>query len=78
MITRDSWVWILGFAAAAVGYLITAQTPPMAWTYMQWLQAAAFVLAYFVGLMSTSPLAGANDHISEVKSVLGVFSVKEK
>ena len=77
MITRDSWVWVLGFIAAAIGYLITAQTPPLAWTYMQWLQALAFLVAYLVGRFSSSPLAGAKDKLAETKTVLGVFSVKE-
>lgn len=77
MITRDSWIWLLGFLAAAVGYLITAQQPPTAWSYMEWLQACAFVLAYVVGRLSSSPLAGAHDKLAETKTVLGVFSVKE-
>lgn len=78
MITRDSWLWFVGFLAAAVGYLITARDPPTQWSYQEWLQAAAFVLAYVVGRFSTSPLAGANDRLSETKAVLGVFAVKEK
>lgn len=59
MWTRDSMVWWLGLIAAAIGYLITAEKPPTEWTYMQWLQAASFVLAWMVGKLATSPLAGA-------------------
>jgi len=77
MITRDSWVWVLGFVAATLGYLITAQTPPTEWTYMQWLQSLTFVTAYLVGWFKSSPLAGAKDKLAETKTVLGVFSIKE-
>lgn len=77
MLTRDSMVWWLALAAAVVGYLITAEKPPTAWSYAQWLQAAAFVLAWLAGRLSNSPLAGEHDHPADTKTVLGVFSVKE-
>lgn len=78
MITRDSWIWIIGFLAAEAGYLITAQKPPTDWSYMEWLQALSFVLAYIIGRMSNSPLAGENDKLSSTKpAVFGLFSVKE-
>jgi hypothetical protein len=59
MLTRDSAIWWLGLAAATLGYLITAEKPPTDWTYMQWLQASSFLLAWIVGKLATSPLAGA-------------------
>lgn len=71
MITRDSWVWLLGLLAAAVGYLITAQKPPTAWGYMEWLQAVSFVLAYIVGRFSTSPLAGDTTTPAKTTTALG-------
>ena len=77
MLTRDSWFWFLGFLAAAVGYLITTQTPPTLWGYLDWLNAVAFVLAYLLGRMSASPLAGAKDKLADTKTVFGIFSVKE-
>jgi hypothetical protein len=78
VITRDSWIWLLGFLAATVGYLITAHKPPTEWSYMEWLQAASFVLAYLVGRMSASPLAGDATKLAETKpAVFGLFSVKE-
>jgi hypothetical protein len=57
MVTRDSYVWWLTLVAAIVGYLITAEKPPTEWSYLQWLQAASFVLAWLAGKLSTSPLA---------------------
>ena len=71
MLTRDSIIWTLGFLAAAVGYLVTAQTPPTQWTYMQWLQAVAFILAYVVGRLSSSPLAGDTTPHAETYTALG-------
>jgi len=57
-LTRDSMVLWLGLAIAVVGYLSTAAQPPTAWGYMEWLQAAAFVLAWVSGKLATSPLSG--------------------
>jgi len=71
MLTRDSWIWLLGLLAATIGYLITAQDPPTAWSYMQWLQALSFVLAYAVGRLSSSPLAGEKTLKKESYSALG-------
>jgi len=58
MLTRDSVVWTLGFFAAVIGYLLTAQKPPTAWSYMEWLQALSFVVAWVMGRLANSPLAG--------------------
>lgn len=71
MITRDSWVWLLGLLAATVGYLITAQKPPTDWGYMEWLQVVSFVLAYVVGRLSTSPLAGDTTTAAKSTTALG-------
>jgi hypothetical protein len=58
MLTRDSVIWWVGLAVAVVGYLSAVDAPPTRWTYMQWLQAAAFVLAWVSGKLATSPLKG--------------------
>ena len=60
MLTRDSLTWIVLLLVAAVGYLTTAAKPPTEWGYMEWLQAASFLLAWIVGKLGSSPLAGAN------------------
>jgi hypothetical protein len=71
MLTRDSWIWLVGLLAAVVGYLMTAQKPPTAWSYMEYLQAASFILAYIVGRLSSSPLAGDKTPLAETKPGLG-------
>jgi len=71
MLTRDSVVWTLGFLAALVGYLVTAQKPPSQWAYMEWLQAATFVIAWIMGRLSSSPLAGADTPKRESYPALG-------
>lgn len=58
MISRDSTVFWLGLAIAIVGYLGAAK-PPTDWGYSEWIQAAAFVLAWLSGKLHVSPLAGA-------------------
>lgn len=79
MLTRDSVVWTLGFFAASVGYLVTAETPPTAWTYPQWLQAASFVLAWVMGRLSSSPLAGDSTPRQESYPALGgLIRMKDK
>ena len=60
MLTRDSLTWIVLLLVAAVGYLTTAAKPPTEWGYMEWLQAASFLLAWIVGKLGSSPLAGNN------------------
>ena len=60
-LTRDSMVLWLGLGVAVVGYLTTAKDPPTQWDYMDWLQACSFILAWVVGKLATSPLAGAKD-----------------
>lgn len=59
MLNRDSLLWYLALAAAVVGYLVSAQKPPTAWSYGEWLQFATFALAWLIGKLQTSPLAGA-------------------
>lgn len=61
MITRDSLVLWLGLGVALVGYLITAAKPPVAWSYMEWLQFASFLLAWVAGKLATSPLKGEDE-----------------
>jgi hypothetical protein len=58
MFSRDSSLLWIGLAIAAVGYLSTAAKPPTEWGYLEWLQAASFVLAWASGKLATSPLAG--------------------
>lgn len=55
--TRDSLSWWLALALAVLGYLVTAQKPPIEWGYMEWLQALTFVLAWLSGKLATSPLS---------------------
>ena len=71
MLTRDSITWLLLLAVAVVGYLITAAKPPTEWGYMEWLQAASFVLAWITGKLGSSPLAGENTPHKESYAALG-------
>lgn len=48
-------LWCLA-GAALVAYLISASTPPTAWTYHDWLQFFAAVFAWGVGKLQASPL----------------------
>ncbi len=57
MWNRDSKMLWLGLAIAIVGYL-SASKPPTDWGYAEWIQAAAFVLAWVSGKLATSPLPG--------------------
>lgn len=57
MVTRDSGVWWLGIAGAALTYLLAAP-PPTAWDYYEWLRAVAFLVATLSGKLATSPLRG--------------------
>lgn len=78
MLTRDSIIWTIGLLAAIAGYLVTAQTPPTQWTYMQWLQAATFILAWVMGRLSSSPLAGDSTPHKETYTALGgILRMKE-
>jgi hypothetical protein len=49
--------WVL-LVAATIGYLLSAQKPPTEWGYMEWLQALAFVCAWLIGKLQSSPLRG--------------------
>ena len=71
MLNRDSLMFWLLLAVAVIGYLITAAKPPTDWGYMEWLQAASFVLAWVVGKLGSSPLAGENTPPKESYSALG-------
>lgn len=59
MLTRDSYVLWLGLAVAVVGYLSTMPAPTE-WAYAEWVQAAAFVLAWVSGKLAHSPLKGGD------------------
>lgn len=58
--TRDSWVWWLGISAAVLTYL-GAAPPPVTWTYPEWIQALAFVVATVSAKLATSPLRGKGE-----------------
>jgi hypothetical protein len=60
MITRDSMTLWLGLLIAVFGYLGAAK-PPTEWSYAEWIQAAAFILAWVSGKLATSPLKGDKD-----------------
>lgn len=72
MVNRDSMVLWVGALGALVLYLQNAEGPPLAWGYSEWLQFAAFVLAFISGKLATSPLPGQNDDqkISGLRSVV--------
>lgn len=55
---RDSVLLWIGFGAAAVGFLVTAERPPLEWSYQEWLQALSFMFAWLMGKLATSPLPG--------------------
>ena len=55
--TRDSAVWGLSIAAAVLAYLGAAPSPAE-WSYAEWVQAAAFVVATLAAKLATSPLRG--------------------
>lgn len=55
MWTRDSAVWWLAIAGAILTYLAAAP-PPTVWTYGEWVQALAFLVATASGKLATSPL----------------------
>ena len=57
MITRDSVVWTCGILAALLAYLASAPAP-IDWTYAQWIQFCAAVVATISGKLATSPLKG--------------------
>jgi len=77
MINRDSLVLILGIVAGLIMYLIGTK-PVYEWSYYEWLAAAGYAVSVVSAKLSTSALAGAGDKLKDTKSVLGVFSVKEK
>jgi hypothetical protein len=79
MLNRDSLTWLLLLAVAVVGYLITAAKPPTEWGYMEWLQASSFVLAWIVGKLGSSPLAGNDTAKSRQAPALnGLFKVTKE
>ncbi len=79
MLTRDSWVWIIGFVGALATYLATVGTPPTAWTYGEWLKLVLFIVAYIVGRLGASPLAGANTAPKDTRpALLGLVRLTEK
>ena len=54
---RDSIIWALAIGGAVVTYLIGAGKPPTEWSYGDWLQSFAFLIATVSGYLKTSPLA---------------------
>lgn len=58
--TRDSIVWWLAILGALVTYLSTSE-PPTAWSYQDWIQFIAAVIATVSGKLATSPLPGEHD-----------------
>lgn len=56
--SRDSIVWTLAILGALVTYLLSVGTPPTDWSYQQWLQFVAAVVATVSGKLATSPLRG--------------------
>lgn len=77
MITRDSWVLLLGILAGLVLYL--AGTKPIwEWGYYEYLAFAGYLISVISAKLGTSALAGENDKLSSTKpAVFGLFSVKE-
>ena len=69
MFTRDSAVWWFALLTAVVGYLITAAKPPQNWSYLEWLQAASFVLAWLAGYLKASPASLSPDGKAEYKRI---------
>jgi len=61
MWTRDSMTLWIAAGAALVLFLQSADNPPTMWGYGEWLQFAAFVLAWGAGKLQTSPLPGEHD-----------------
>lgn len=57
-LTRDSMLWWLGIIGAVLTYL-AASPPPTAWSYAEWVQALAFVVATVSAKLASSPLPGA-------------------
>ncbi len=56
-LTRDGML-LWGLAAAAlIAYLISADKPPTAWNYHEWLQFASACAAWVVGKLQVSSLA---------------------
>lgn len=58
--TRDSYVLTLAIAGAILTYLAAAP-PPWAWSYPEWIQAAAALVGIVAGKLATSPLRGQHD-----------------
>lgn len=59
-ITRDSWIWWLTLAGAALAYLGADGRPPTAWGYSDWLKAGIAATGWLIGKLQTSPLIGDN------------------
>lgn len=58
--TRDSMLWTLALLASILTYLAAAP-PPTQWTYPEWVQAAAFLVATLSAKLATSPLLSSRD-----------------
>lgn len=60
MLTRDSQLLWLAFLGAFIMYL-TSTNSPADWTYQQWLQMFAFVIAWISGKLGNSPLKSTKE-----------------
>jgi hypothetical protein len=58
MLTRDSIFWWLGIIGAVLVYLGNADSPAT-WSWNDWMQTLAFVVATISGKLATSPLKGS-------------------
>jgi hypothetical protein len=54
--TRDSVLWWLAIAGSLITYLLSTSAPPTQWSYWQWLNFAAAVVATIAGKLAVSPL----------------------
>jgi len=55
--SRDSIVWWLAIAGAALTYLATAPNP-VQWDYAEWIKFTSFAVATLSAKLATSPLPG--------------------
>ncbi len=79
MITRDSLILIIGIVASIFGYLVTAEVPPTAWSYMQWLQFGTYLTGIVLAWLRSSPLAGTSTPLRDSTTTLfGTLKVYDK
>lgn len=71
MVTRDSLVLLLGILGSLVAYLVTAATPPTAWSYAEWLQFTAVLIGIVLAWLRSSPLASSTTPLKDSVDALG-------